>query len=206
MTPSVKDPQRHQKFLERIKQGGPIDLLFIGDSITDFWPGRGKDSWAKFAPYHPADFGISADRTEHVIWRLTNGELDGIHPKVAVVMIGTNNIGHFKDEKPEWAAAGVTKILDLIHEKLPQTKVLLLSVFPREGKDSPHRKAVEQINQIIAKLDNGKTVRYLDIGGKFLDESGQIPKDVMQDGLHPTAKGYDIWYDAMHPLLDEMMK
>ncbi len=205
LTPTVKDPQRHEAFLKRIKEG-PVDLLFLGDSITDFWPHRAPDSWAKFAQYHPADFGISADRTEHVIWRITNGELDGISPKLVVIMIGTNNIGHFNDEKPEWAAAGVKKIVDIVREKLPHAKVLLLGVFPRDAKDSPHRKAVEAINAIISKYDDGKTVHYLDIGKKFLDENGELPKDVMPDRLHPNAKGYEIWYEAIQPSVDELMK
>jgi len=204
LTPEVKDPKRHEQFLARIKQG-PVGLLFLGDSITDVWPSRGKSSWDKLAKWDPADFGISGDRTEHVLWRITNGELDGIHPKVTVVMIGTNNIGHFQDEQPEWAAAGVKKIVQTIHEKLPDTKVLLLGVFPRDAKDSLTRKKVEATNQIISKLDDGRKTRYLDIGKEFLDSEGEIPKDIMPDRLHPNAKGYDIWYEAMRPLLEKMM-
>jgi hypothetical protein len=205
VTPKLKDPKRHAQFLYRIGEG-EIGLLFLGDSITDFWPRVGEFSWLKFAPYHPADFGVSGDCTEHLLWRITNGELDGINPKVVVLMIGTNNIGHYADEKPEWAAAGVKKIVDVIHEKLPTTKVLLLGVFPRGDKDSHERQAVDQINVIISGLDNGNTTRYLDIGKVFLDADGELPPDVMPDKLHPTAKGYDLWYDAMKPLLEAMMK
>ncbi len=205
VTPSIKDKGRHDQFLERIKKG-PIGLLFLGDSITDNFPGHAKPVWAKYESYQVADFGIGGDRTEHVLWRITNGELDGIDPKVLVLMIGTNNIGHFNDEKPEWAATGVTKIVETIREKLPKTKILLLGVFPRDGANSPHRAGVNAINQIIAKLDNGKTIRYLDIGKKFLDANGEIPKDIMPDSLHPNEKGYEIWHDAMQPLLDEMWK
>ena len=205
VTPVVKDARRHELFLTRIKQG-PIGLLFLGDSIADFWPARGKETWEKLAPYHPADFGISADRTEHVLWRITHGELDGIRPKVVVVMIGTNNIGHFREEKPEWAAAGVEKIVETIHAKLPDAKVLLLGVFPRGDKDSPARKKVEAINRILSKLDDGKKTLYLDLSKAFLNADGEIPTDVMPDGLHPSAKGYEIWYETMRPLLDKMMK
>jgi lysophospholipase L1-like esterase len=206
VTPAIKNPERHEKFLARIKQG-PIGLLFLGDSITDFWPRRGKDSWAKFAPYQPADFGISGDRTEHVLWRITHGELDGIHPKVTVIMIGTNNVGHFKDETPEWAAAGVKKIVEMVHEKLPDTKVLLLGVFPRgaSSKDVLRQKVVA-INSIIAKLDDGQKTRYLDISETLLDADGDLPKEIMPDALHPNAKGYDVWYDAMWPTLEKMLK
>jgi lysophospholipase L1-like esterase len=204
LTPGIKDPHRHEQFLKRIKEG-PVNLLFLGDSITDFWPGRGKESWAKLQKYQPADFGISADRTEHVLWRITNGELEGISPKVVVIMIGTNNVGHFGDEKPEWAAAGVAKIAQTVHEKLPEAKVLLLGVFPRAAKASDMRKKVEAINAIICKLADGQKTRYMDIGKVFLDANGEIPKDIMPDGLHPNAKGYDLWYDAIAPVLEEMM-
>ncbi len=204
VTPAVKNPERHAEFLYRIKEG-EIGLLFLGDSITDGWPRKGEWSWLKFAPYHPANFGISGDRTEHVLWRITNGELDGISPKLVVLMIGTNNIGQ-TSEKPEWAAAGIKKIVDTIHEKLPNTKLLLLAVFPRATKENPMRKAIDDINQIIAKLDDGKTTRYLDIGKNFLDANGELPPDIMPDKLHPNAKGYDIWYDAIHAQVDEMMK
>jgi lysophospholipase L1-like esterase len=205
LTPEIKDKNRHDGFLERIKKG-EVGLLFLGDSITDAWPGRGKESWAKFAPYHPADFGISGDRTEHLLWRITNGELDGIDPKVTVIMIGTNNIGHFSDEKPEWAAAGVKKIVDTVRAKLPKTRILLLGVFPRSDKGSTARKAVAEINEIISKLDDGKQVRYLDVGPKFLDANGDFLPGVMPDKLHPSTAGYDIWYDAMNPLLSELLK
>jgi beta-glucosidase len=205
LTPAIKDPNRHEQFLQRIKEG-EVGLLFLGDSITDAWPRAVKASWEKFAPYKPADFGISGDRTEHVLWRITNGELEGIAPKVTVIMIGTNNIGHFSDEKPEWAAAGVKKIVDIVHEKLPNTKVLLLGVFPRGTPESSQRKSVEAINQIISGYADGKKTKYLDVSKSFLDENGNIPADVMPDKLHPNSKGYDIWYEAMWPVLQDMLK
>ena len=140
-----------------------------------------------------------------MLWRITHGELEGIDPKVLVIMIGTNNIGHFADEKPEWAAAGVKKILETVHEKLPKAKVLLLGVFPRGAKSSDHRKKVEAINQIIAKLADGQKTVYLDVSKIFLDADGEIPKELMPDALHPTEKGYDLWYDAMRPTLERLL-
>ena len=205
VTPVNRNASRHQGFLDRMKEGH-IDLLFLGDSITDFWPRVGEFTWLKFARYNPADFGISGERTEDVLWRIGHGELDGIAPKVTVLMIGTNNIGQHKDEKPEWAAAGVKTIVATIHEKLPQTKVLLLAVFPRGPKNGPLRGEVDAINAEIAKLADGKTTVYLDLGPVFLDAQGEIPHAVMADGLHPTAKGYELWYDGMRPTLDEMMQ
>lgn len=205
VTPTAHVLPRHEEFMYR-KTEGDIGLLFVGDSITDYFPRRGEWSWLKFAPHKPADFGIGGQRTEHVLWRLLNGELDGINPKVVVLMIGTNNIGQCPDEDPAWAAAGVAKIVETIHAKLPNAKILLLGVFPRDKKDSVLRKKVEEINQIICKLADGNKTRYLDIGKVFLDETGEIPVTVMPDGLHPNAKGYDLWYEAMSPLLTEMLK
>lgn len=205
VTPVNRNQPRHAEFMFR-KTQGDIGLLFIGDSITDYWPRKGEWSWLKFAPYNPANFGVGGERTEHVLWRMQNGELDGINPKVAVLMIGTNNVGQCPDEDPAWAAAGVTKIVETIHEKLPNTKLLLLGVFPRNKKDSVARQKTEAINQIICKLEDGNKTRYLDIGKVFLNDAGEIPGDVMPDMLHPNAKGYDLWYAAMNPLLTEMLK
>lgn len=205
ITPGPGNVKRHAAFMGRL-QAGPVDLLFVGDSITDGWSKAGEAHYLKFAPYNPANIGISGERTEQVLWRLVNGELDNINPKVVVIMIGTNNIGHFEDEKPEWAAAGIKKIVDTVREKLPKTKILLLGVFPRDEKDSDTRKDIEAINKIISGYADGGAVTYLNINEKFLDENGEIPDDVMPDKLHPNAKGYQIWYDAMMPTLKEMLK
>lgn len=205
VTPAIKDEHRHQEFLQRIKEG-PVALLFLGDSITDGWRGDGKEVWKNFEKYRPANFGIGGDRTEHVLWRIENGELDGIDPRVTVIMIGTNNIGHVPPDEPAWAAAGVEKIVDTVHAKLPRTKILLLAVFPREGKDSERRKATEQINEHIKALGDRDYVEFLDINEVFLDENGEIPKDIMPDGLHPNTKGYELWYAAIEPKLEEMMR
>jgi lysophospholipase L1-like esterase len=205
-TPNNRNPKRHDGFMARLKQG-PVGLLFLGDSITDGWPGKSKDTWAKFAPYQPANFGVSGERTEDVLWRITNGELDGIDPKAVVIMIGTNNIGHFNDEKPEWVAAGVKKILETVHAKLPKAKILLLGVFPRGAtKDDGKRQRVDAINALIKNFHDGKIVTYLDVGPKFVDAEGNLPKDIMPDALHPNAAGYQIWYDTMWPVLEPMLK
>ena len=205
VTPNDRNPKRHEEFMA-LKAKGPIDLLFLGDSITDFWPSRGADSWAKFAPGHPADFGVSGERTEDVLWRITHGELDGLHPKVVVLMLGTNNIGQHADEQPAWTVAGMRKVVDTIEEKLPASKILLLAIFPRGDKDSSERHRNDEVNAGLAKFADGDKVRYLDIGHVFVDENDEIPRDVMPDRLHPAAKGYDLWYDAMEPTLGEMMK
>ncbi len=202
-TATAKDRNRHQDFLDRLAVDPNIGLLFLGDSITDFWPRRGESSWLKFAPYQPADFGVSGDRTEHLLWRMTHGELDGIHPKVAVIMIGTNNAGR---DAPGTTAAGIKKVVETVREKLPQTKILLLGVFPRDDHDAANRQKNVAVNEIISKLADGKAVHYLDIGKAFLDANGDLPKEVMPDKLHPNAKGYEIWYEAMWPTLQEMLR
>lgn len=205
VTPFDRNHKRHDTFLKRIQEG-PVGLLFLGDSITDFWPKRSPDTWAKFAPYQPADFGISGERTEDVLWRITNGELDGIAPKAVVIMIGTNNIGHFPDEKPEWTAAGVKKIVETVRAKLPQAKVLLLSVFPRSrSKDDVLAQKVCAINAIIKNLGNAKNITYLDIHDKFLGPDGNVNPEIMPDFLHPNDQGYQVWYNAMCPTLEPLL-
>ncbi len=189
------------------KQAGPIDLIILGASITEFWPQRGPDTWAKLAPFHPGDFGVGGDCTENVLWRIDNGELDGLHPKVVVLNIGNNNIGGHADERPEWAAAGIRKVVDEVHAKLPDAKILLLGIFPRNARTSPERVRNEAVNRIIAGFNHGDEPRYLDIGRAFLAPSGELAKGMMNsDGLHPTALGYQAWYRAMLPTLTEMMR
>jgi lysophospholipase L1-like esterase len=203
--------RRHEGFVAQAKQGG-IDVLFMGDSITDFWRNRGSNVWNQFyAPLHAANFGISGDRTQHVLWRMDNGELDGIHPKVVVLMIGTNNTGKERDKKtprntPAQVIEGVTAVVNDIRAKLPDSKILLLAIFPR-GDGGPEQQAqINEINPAIAKLDDGKMVKFLDIGAKFLDADGTLPRSVMPDLLHPSERGYQIWAEAMNPTLDAMLK
>jgi lysophospholipase L1-like esterase len=202
--------KRHDGFVEEAKKGG-FEVLFTGDSITDGWRNNPQRKiWdATFAPLKAANFGISGDRTQHVLWRLQNGEFEGLTlPKVVVLMIGTNNIGQKDPEPAASAAAGIRAIVKEIHAKSPQTKVLLLGVFPRgEKSDHPHRAMVKEINEAASKLDDGgKTVSFLDIGGKFLQADGSISKEIMPDFLHLSEKGYQIWADAIKALLSELLK
>ena len=210
---SLKDGARfmdlHTKYLERGK-GGPIGVLFLGDSITEGW-NNAKETWeASFGKYQPANFGISGDRTEHVLWRIENGELDGIKPKVVVLMIGTNNSG--ANEAVD-ITKGVTTIVEKIHQKLPETDILLLAVFPRGPRmkdgvlldNTVQMERITAVNAELAKLDNGKSIRFLDIGPKFLGPDGKIPNEIMPDQLHLSKQGYVIWAEAITPLLAEMM-
>lgn len=208
-TPVPRDKgwlKRHEGFVEIAKKGG-VDVLFLGDSITDAWRGKAaQPTWDKhFAPLKAANFGIGGDRTEHVLWRIQNGELEGIMPKAVVLMIGTNNTGA---NSAEQIAEGITVIVKTIREKSPQSKVLLLGVFPRDPKaDTPRREKIKKINEIISKLDDGgKTVKYLDIGDKFLQSDGTLTKDIMPDFLHLSARGYEIWGEAILPTLKELLR
>ena len=195
---------RHKKFLEIAKKGG-VDVLFIGDSITQGW--GNNTAWKKhFEPLKAANFGIGGDQTGHVLWRITEGkELEGISPKVAVLMIGTNNAGR---DSAEQIAEGITLIVKTLHHKTPHTKVLLLGVFPRDAKPGTKNRAkIAEINKTIAKLDdNGKTVKYLDIGEKFLEKDGTLSKEIMNDYLHLTPKGYEIWAEAITPTVEALLK
>jgi lysophospholipase L1-like esterase len=196
----------HESFLERAKKGD-VDVLFLGDSITQGWGGKDpKEVWDKsFGSLKPANFGIGGDQTQHVLWRITEGkELDGIQPKAVVLMIGTNNTGGHSAEQ---IAEGVTAIVKELNAQRPKTKVLLLGIFPRSPKPTDAvRDKIKQTNERIAKLDDGKQVFYLDIGAKFLDKDGNLQKDIMPDFLHLSKQGYQIWADAITPKLKELLE
>jgi lysophospholipase L1-like esterase len=206
----------HASFLERGKSG-PIEVLFIGDSITAGWT-KAPHVWEHYyGKFQPANFGIGGDQTQHVIWRIENGELDGIHPKVVVLMLGTNNSG--ANTAAEIADAD-KKIVGLIRAKIPDSKVLLLAIFPRgprknaegvvtEAVAADAAKRLDVINAVngeLAKLDDGQNVRFLNINAKFLGDDGKIPSIIMPDQLHPNAAGYQLWAEAMQPLLTQMLK
>lgn len=197
---------RHEQKLAELQEQDQVGLLMIGDSITHGWENTGRKVSDEFYGQRNAfNLGFSGDRTEQVLWRLEHGEVEGISPKVAVVMIGTNNTGHRQD-KPEHTAAGIKAILSQLRKRLPETKVLLLAIFPR-GADAndPLRKLNEAINQIIAGYADDENVIFLDIDDAFLDETGELPKSIMPDLLHPNEKGYRLWAEAMEPTLKKLM-
>ena len=195
--------KRHQSMNKNAKK--PHDLLFIGDSITQGWEGSGKGTWEKYYGNRKAlNLGISGDRTEHVIWRLDNGNLrNQKKAKAAVVMIGTNNTGHIMQDPTE-VRDGVERIVSTLRARCPQAKILLLGVFPRGVKpDDAKRKNNLEINKFISELHNGERIHYLDISDKFLTAEGILTKEVMPDALHPKQKGYEIWAEAIEPKLKE---
>lgn len=195
--------KRHESFNARVAKGN-VDLLFIGDSITQGWEGRGKGVWQKFyGKRNAVNLGIGGDRTQHVIWRLDNGNVKDISPRAAVIMIGTNNSGSNSSEQ---IAEGVTVIVKQLREKLPEMKILLLAVFPRgENKADKRRQVNEGANAVFAKLDDGRHVHYLDIGPEFLEDDGTLTREIMPDLLHLSEKGYTIWAASIEDKLAELL-
>lgn len=204
-TPRPRDDARHQSFLE-VARAGNIDVLFVGDSITDWWrqPQRGLPVWERhFAPLKAANFGIAGDTTQGVLWRMQNGELEGFNAKLIILMLGTNNIN--RNDTAD-IAAGNAAIVQEFRRRQPNAKVLILGVFPRgAAADNPFRQRIAEINGHLEKLADGRTIHYLDIGPKFLQPDGTLPTEVMPDGLHPNLKGYEIWAEAIMPKVRELL-
>jgi len=196
---------RHQKKLEAPERE-KAKIVYIGDSIVHGFENAGKATWAKYyAPRNSLNLGFSGDRTENVLWRLDNGEVDNIKPKLVIMMIGTNNTGHRRD-KPADIAAGIKAILDKLHQKLPETKVLLLGIFPRGAKgDDPLRVNNEEANALIEKFADNKNIFYLNINKTFLADDGTLPREIMPDLLHPNAKGYELWAEAIEPTVAKLL-
>ncbi len=208
---------RHESF-NAISKKGEAQLVFLGDSITQGWEGKGKAAWDKhWAPLKAANFGIGGDRTEHVLWRLQHGNYDGIKPMLTVLMIGTNNTGH--QDRPqaelggaiyhctaEQTAAGVKAIVETLRRKQPQMKILLLAIFPRGATPADKfRKQNEATNAIIKNLADGRMVHFMDIGGSFLQPDGTLPREIMPDLLHLNEAGYDKWVAAIEGKVRELM-
>jgi lysophospholipase L1-like esterase len=195
----------HEQYVAKAK-AGDTDLLFLGDSITEGWRKQPEIWDAHFKQYKPANFGIGGDRTQHVLWRIENGELEGIKPKLTVLMIGTNNSNGDPAEK---IASGVEKIVKELREK-SGTKVLLLAIFPRgadpkDEKVAKQRGVIDAVNAQIKKLDDGKNVRYVDIAKSFLEADGTLSKEIMPDYLHLSKEGYERWAKAVDGPIKEMM-
>ncbi|MES2148938.1 MAG: GDSL-type esterase/lipase family protein [Pseudomonadota bacterium] len=197
---------RHQEKLAEVQSHKDSQLLFIGDSITQGWEKQGLNVWNRhYQQYHALDLGFSGDRTENVLWRLQHGEVDGLDPKVAVLMFGTNNTGH-RQEDPKTTAAGIRRNLDELRRRLPNTKILLLAIFPREEhRAMPLRQINGKINTILASFADNKQIFFLDMNDAFLDANGVLSKELMPDLLHPNERGYEIWATAMHATLLELM-
>ena len=185
--------------------GSKAQLIFIGDSITQGWEGEGKEVWAKhYAHRNAINLGIGGDRTQHVLWRLDNGNLAGLKPKAAVVMIGTNN-SNGEDNTPEQIVDGVRAIVAKLRSKLPETRILLVAIFPRSENFSVQRGKLAQINQALRRVADDQSVFWADFGHKFLNDDGTMPRELMPDYLHLSKKGYQIWAESIEAQLAKML-
>ncbi|MCL1894439.1 MAG: GDSL-type esterase/lipase family protein [Holophagaceae bacterium] len=199
---------RHQANVEVAKRGD-IDVLFLGDSIMDFWRNpdgayAGKEILDKyFGNLKVANFGISGDTTQGVLYRLKNGEGKGFTPKAVMLMIGTNNTAANTAIE---IAEGIGAVVLELQKDFPTAKILLLGIFPRSLPNDPVRGIISETNSIISRLHDGKSVHYMDIGANFLDGEGKIPVEVMSDALHPGPKGYEIWAQSVQEILATLMK
>jgi len=196
----------HESFVALAKKG-EAQVVFLGDSITAGWNGQKALFEKEYAQYKAVNFGIGGDRVQHVLWRVENGEFEGIKPKAVVLMIGTNNSGT-AENSPEQIANGIKAIIAAIHKRTPDTKVLLLAIFPRGAGEAnnPGRTKNKAVNALLAKFHDGQKVHYLDIGPKFLAADGTLSKEIMPDLLHLNAKGYQIEADAIREKVAELAK
>jgi lysophospholipase L1-like esterase len=186
--------------------GKAAQVIFIGDSLTQHWESDGKEVWAQYYARRDAlNLGLSGDLTQHVLWRLNNGNLDGLEPKVIVLMIGTNNVTGEATSVPQ-VADGVAAIVKKLRDRLPRARVLLLAILPSEENPGPRRGNILQVNQIIRKLADDRHVFWLDFGYRYVAGDGTISREVMRDYLHLTAQGYQIWAAAMEDELEILLR
>ena len=202
-------PRHEQKLAQKAKllaAGTPPRIVFIGDSITQGWENEGRAVWQRhYAPHHALALGFGGDRTENVLWRLQHGEIDGIAPQVAVLMIGTNNTGH-RAESAQTTAAGIKRLLDEVGARLPDTKLLLLAIFPRgEKPDDGLRRINDSVNKIIAGFADGRRIHFLNINADLMNPDGTLSTEILPDLLHLSDKGYAIWQRAMEPTLQKLL-
>lgn len=201
---------RHEEFVAEAA-GGNINLLFIGDSLTDWWrdPERGKSVWDEIlAARKAANFGISADRTQHLLWRLQNGEAEGFSPATIILLIGTNNTGMENDgskprNTPGEAIEGIAAVVRELRGRFPAAVIHHFALFPRGEDGSIYRSQIPEINEGIRRLADGRMVRFHDIGSRFLDQDGDIRLDLMPDRLHLNTEGYRVWGGELGRILGE---
>jgi lysophospholipase L1-like esterase len=202
----------HEQMVEKAKKGG-IDVYFAGDSITRRW-GTSDPMWKKnlenwnenFFGWNAGCFGWGADSIQNILWRLENGELDGVNPKVIVVLAGTNNVGNTPgdDEKVEDIARGIKAIVDVCQKKAPGATIILTGIFPRNDNIAVVPK-INKINEKIAGMADGKKIRYLNVNDKLADANGKLFEGMTIDKLHPSVKGYQVWADGLKPILTELL-
>jgi len=203
----------HQQLLEKRRQGR-IDVYFAGDSITRRWGATDYPEllahWRQtFHGWNAANFGWGADSTQHILWRLTNGELEDVHPKVIVLLAGTNNVGRVvpagaEDARVTDVTRGITAIVDVMRTKAPKATIVVMGIFPRNDNIAV-MPIIDRINANVARLADGRQVRYLNINDRLAGPDGRLREGMMGDGLHPSRQGYQVWADALSPILTELL-
>jgi lysophospholipase L1-like esterase len=198
--------ERHKLLNKRASEAGEkAQVVFIGDSITQGWEGEGKDVWTKYYSHRNAvNLGIGGDRTQHVLWRLENGNLAGLKPKAIVLMIGTNN-SNAEDNTPGQIADGIAAIVKRLRTELPDTKILLLAIFPRSENYTAQRGKLAMINQVVRRQTDDKNVFWVDFGHQYLRDDGTMPRELMPDFLHLSKRGYEIWAEAIEDQLSQII-
>ena len=201
-----RSAQLEQRARDAVAGGQAVQLVFLGDSITEGWEAEGAEAWAgRYAPRGALNLGVGGDRTQNVLWRLRAGHLDGLRPRVLVLMIGTNNTGHTLDPPGE-IRDGIAAILVELRERMPDTRVLLLAIFPRGLRpDDPKRLNNEAANALLPALCDGERVVWLDLGAAFTEADGTLSPAVMPDALHLSPEGYERWAAAMAPVLARLL-
>jgi lysophospholipase L1-like esterase len=203
----------HAQLVEKARRGR-IDVYVVGDSITRRWGATDYPellaNWTQnFFGWNAANFGWGADRTQNMLWRLRNGELDDVHPKVIVLLAGTNNVGNAiapagADATAEDISRGIGAILDVMRAKAPRATIVVTGIFPRNDNMAVNP-VIDAINRRIARFADGKSIRYLNVNDRLADANGILFDGMMHDGLHPTVKGYQVWADALKPILNELL-
>lgn len=195
--------QRRNNMFNRRAADGQVDLIFVGDSITQRWAQAGEAVWREYyADRRVMNLGISGDRTQHVLWRLQNGNLEGIAPKAAVILIGTNN---HRDNTADEIADGVEAIVRTMRLKLPETKLLVMGILPRGGRPNESRRKLAESNQRLSAIADGSHVFFMDIGTSLMNPDQSISPEIMPDYLHLSERGYEIWAEAIEPTLRQWL-
>jgi lysophospholipase L1-like esterase len=203
----------HQQMVENLKKGR-IDVYFAGDSITRRW--RATDypqflaNWNEnFFGWNAANFGWGGDTIQNILWRLQDGELEGVHPKVIVLLAGTNNVGNTPASKARVSdiTRGIKALLDTMRERSPRATIILMGILPRNDGADPAAvmASIQKINEDIARFADGQKIRYLDINDKLADKDGRLFEGMTGDRLHLSLKGYQVWADALKPLFTELL-
>jgi len=204
----------HAQLLEKAKQGR-IDIYFEGDSITRRWGATDYpallENWNRnFFGWNAADFGWGADTIQNILWRLTNGELDGVDPKIIVLLAGTNNVGatvppEDDDVKVADITRGLKAVLDTMRVRAPMATIIATAIFPRNDRMAL-MPTIDKINRNLSKLADGRKIRYLNVNANLADANGKLFDGMMNaDQLHPAIAGYQVWADALKPIFTELL-